>query len=61
MPEGYREDTDGDRHQPPKSHFVRETRGRQQLLWLILVFSDMLSSFSWKKQKATETIDYGLL
>lgn len=61
MPEGYRGSTDKDRHQPLKSHFMRETEKPQQLLWLILVVSDMLSSVSWKRQKATEIIDYGLL
>lgn len=61
MPEGYRGRTDKDRHPPLKSHFTRETEKPQQLLWLILVFSDMLSSVSCKRQKATEIIDYGLL
>lgn len=61
MPEGYRGCTDKGRHQPLKSHFMRETEKTQQLLWLILVFSDMLSSVSWKRQKVTEVTDYGLL
>lgn len=61
MPEGYRGSTDMDRHQLLKSHFMRETEKPQQLLWPILFFFDKLSSVSWKRQKATEIIDYGLL
>ena len=61
MPEGYRESTDKDGHQLIKPHFMWETEKPQQLLWLILFFSDTLSSVSWKRQKATEIIHYGLL
>lgn len=61
MPEGYRGSTDKDRHQPLKPHFMRETEKPEQLLWLILVYSDMLGSVSWKRQKATKIIDNGLL
>lgn len=44
-------DTARDIHQPLKSHFRRGAGKAQQLLWLILVLSDMLSSVSRKIQK----------
>lgn len=40
-----------DIHQPLKSHFRRGAGKAQQLLWLILVLSDMLSLVSQKIQK----------